>query len=210
MTPDEDDLAERKAALRRQLKATRAAIPGGERTLRSRTCVERLVTLVGPLSATVIAGFWPLPGELELQPAFAKLAAKGHTIALPRMQGHARPLTFHVFREGDPLIGGGFGVEEPSPDAPTVRPRVVLVPLLGFDRRGHRLGYGKGFYDRTLAGLHADDPELLAIGITFASQEVPLVPTHAGDHPLDLVVTDREIVWVAHAHRLAGTDRAHP
>lgn len=196
MTSDDDDLAARKAALRRQLKMTRAAIPNEERAARSRACVAQLLALIEPLPATVIAGFWPLPGELGLEPAFARLAARGHTMALPRMQGQARPLTFHVYRPGDPLVSGSFGVQEPSPEAPAVRPRVVLVPLLGFDRRGHRLGYGKGFYDRTLAGLHADDPDLLALGVTFASQEVPLIPTHAGDHPLNAIVTEREIVQV--------------
>ena len=194
MTPDDHDLAARKAALRRQLRAARAAIPDAERAARAKAGVARLLALIEPLPATVIAGFWPLPGEFELRPAFAPLAARGHTIALPRMQGEARPLTFHVHREDDPLLAGGFGVQEPSPEAPVVRPRVVLVPLLGFDRCGHRLGYGKGFYDRTLAGLHADDPDLLAIGIAFACQEVAVVPVHAGDHPLDSVVTEREVV----------------
>ena len=195
--------------LRRELRAARRALSDDERAARSAACIDRLVALLTPFPATVIGGFSPLAGELELRPAFHRLLALGHTMALPRMQGETRPLVFHVYKEGDPLIIGGFRVAEPSAEAPVVRPRVVLVPLLGFDRHGHRLGYGKGYYDRTLLNLRTDDPELLALGIGFALQEVTRVPTHAGDQPVDAVFTEQETVTVTPALDPAGTGPPH-
>lgn len=193
MHADDDPFA-RKAALRRQLKLERAGLAPDEREGRSAGCRERLDTLLRPLPATVLAAFWPLADEVDLRPAFEGWRDAGHTMALPRMQGRARPLAFHVVRPGDHLVEGHFGVHEPAPDAPAVRPRIVIVPLLGFDRRGDRLGYGLGFYDRTLDSLRGDDPRLLAIGVAFALQEVPEVPTTAGDRALDAVVTEAAVI----------------
>jgi len=126
------------------------------------------------------------------------LAARGHPLALPRVQGRGRPLAFHAWRPGDPLLAGPFGVMEPDPDAPALRPRVLLVPLLAFDRQGGRLGYGAGYYDLVLHALRALCPPPLAIGVAFAAQEVDRVPTGPRDQPLDAVVTERAV------HRCSG------
>ncbi|WP_099903585.1 5-formyltetrahydrofolate cyclo-ligase, partial [Methylobacterium frigidaeris] len=94
---------------------------------------------------------------------------------------------------GDTLAAGGFGLSEPGPDAPVVDPRVLLVPLAAFDRRGHRIGYGKGYYDRALARLDAQGP-VLAIGIAFSAQETPRVPDSPHDRPLDGIVTEAGLI----------------
>ena len=88
------------------------------------------------------------------------------------------------------MAAHAFGMREPNPDAEAVRPGVVLVPLLAFEARGHRLGYGAGHYDRTLKGLRAEGP-VRAIGLAFAGQEVDRLPTHDGDQPLDAILTER-------------------
>lgn len=139
----------------------------------------------------VIAGYWPLPGELDPRPTLERLAALGFLLALPRMQGADQPLLFHGWQQEDRLIEGGFKVMEPEPEAPIVAPDVILVPLLAFDRRGHRLGYGKGYYDQTLAAQRSTTPGVLAIGLAFADQEIDAVPVGAADQALDAIVTER-------------------
>ena len=142
----------------------------------------------------VVAGFWPFPDEIDPRPAMAAFGSRHHPLALPRMQGFGRPLAFHRYVAGDPLIEGRFEVMEPAPDRPIVQPDLILVPLLAFDRRGHRLGFGAGFYDRTLAALRAARPEVVAIGLAFACQEVEALPVEPHDQPLDGVASERGVI----------------
>jgi 5-formyltetrahydrofolate cyclo-ligase len=142
---------------------------------------------------TVVAGYWPLADEFDPRPAMHRLAWLGHPLALPRVQGRGRPLAFHAWRPADPLLAGPFQVMEPSPDAPVVSPRILLVPLLAFDRMGRRLGYGAGYYDMVLRDLRAQRPVPLAIGVALAAQEVDEVPTGPRDETLDAVVTERRV-----------------
>jgi len=113
--------------------------------------------------------------------------------ALPIIDGQGLPLRFRAWRPGDPVQPGALGTSEPSPDAAEFVPDLVLVPLLAFDRRRHRLGYGAGFYDRTLASLRARG-SVLAVGVAFAAQEFPDVPIDGWDEPLDLVLTEQGVV----------------
>jgi 5-formyltetrahydrofolate cyclo-ligase len=103
------------------------------------------------------------------------------------------PLSFHVIPPGTALQKSAFGVLEPPADAPVIEPDLILVPLLGFDRRGYRLGYGQGHYDRTLMALRARRP-VTAVGLAWACQEVDRIPADAFDQPLDWVVTDKEAI----------------
>jgi 5-formyltetrahydrofolate cyclo-ligase len=141
----------------------------------------------------MVSGYWPLADEFDPRPAMERLAGRGHPLALPRVQGWGRPLAFHAWRPGDPLLPGPFQVMEPSPAAPVVEPRILLVPLLAFDRTGRRLGYGAGYYDMALRDLRAHDPAPFAIGVAFADQEVAEVPTGPRDQLLDAVVTERHV-----------------
>ena len=115
--------------------------------------------------------------------------------ALPRTppKGSGLPLSFHVKPPREMLVKSAFGVLEPPPEAPVIEPDILLVPLLGFDRRGYRLGYGAGHYDRTLATLRARRP-ILAVGLAWACQEVDLIPADGFDQPLDWVVTENEAI----------------
>ncbi|HEX6144613.1 MAG TPA: 5-formyltetrahydrofolate cyclo-ligase [Geminicoccaceae bacterium] len=180
-----------KPTLRSLMVARRAALDEAGRARAAATVADVLARTVELPPGATVAGFWPLAGEIDPRPALDRFAGLGFTLALPRMQGKARPLAFHRYAPGDRLVEGPFEVMQPTPDSPLVAPDLVLVPLLAFDRRGHRVGFGAGFYDRTLAALRRERPRgLRAIGIAFACQEVERVPEAPYDEPLDGVVTE--------------------
>ena len=122
-----------------------------------------------------------------------KLADAGATLALPVVAGKGKPLIMRAWSFGEPLAAGVWGIREPKPEAPEVVPDILIVPLLAFDRRGHRIGYGAGYYDMTIAALRARKP-VIAAGIAFAAQEIAEVPTTPRDARLDLVLTEREVI----------------
>lgn len=151
-----------------------------------------LATLLG-VRVRCVAGFWPLAGEIDPRPAMAAFERLGAEQALPRMQSFGRPLVFHRHAAGRRLIEGRFKVMEPPAEAPYADPDLILVPLLAFDRAGRRLGYGAGFYDRTIEEQRRRGP-VTAIGLAFACQEAGEVPVEPHDQPLDGVVTEREFI----------------
>lgn len=183
-------LVEAKAKLRAEVLERRAAMEPGLRATAAAAVADRLTRHFRLPEGGVVSGYWPLEGELDPRPALQRLADAGHPLALPRMYGRQEPLVFHLWRPADPLLPGGFKVMEPDPSRPVVRPDMVLAPLLAFDRAGRRLGYGRGYYDRTLAGLRRDKPAVLVIGLAFAVQQVPKVPADVTDERLDAVITD--------------------
>lgn len=146
----------------------------------------------------VVSGFWPLGDEIDMRPVLARLHGLGWTCGLPVTGKWNTPLTFLQWAPGDPMVEGKFGVMTPRSGQPLVEPDLLLVPLLAFDRRGYRLGYGGGFYDRTLERLNGIKP-VLAVGAAFAAQEVRTVPTHGGDIPLDWLITEREAIRICRA-----------
>lgn len=136
----------------------------------------------------VVSGFCAIGSELDPEPLLTVIAATGHPVALPVITPKGQPLVFRRWIPGEPLRSGLWGIREPFADSPAVEPDVLLVPLLAFDSRGYRLGYGAGYYDRTLAALRAKRPTL-AIGVAFDEQEVGEVPIDAHDQSLDWVLT---------------------
>jgi 5-formyltetrahydrofolate cyclo-ligase len=145
------------------------------------------------LAGTIVSGFVPLKSEINPLPLLRKLAEAGARLALPVVAGKGKPLIMRAWAFGDPLASGVWGIREPPPEAPEVAPDILLVPLLAFDRRGHRIGYGAGYYDMTIAGLRAQK-KITAVGIAFAAQEVPAVPNTPRDERLDLVLTERGMI----------------
>ncbi len=137
----------------------------------------------------VVAGFWPLPGEIDIRPLLLALAGRGHPVALPITPRRGNPLTFARWRPGDTMIPERFGTVRPIGE-PLV-PGLLLAPLLAFDGQCRRLGYGGGFYDRTLAAL----PGRVAIGCAFAAQRVDCVAAEAHDMRLDAVATERGLIF---------------
>ncbi len=133
----------------------------------------------------VVAGYAPLRGEVDSGPLLHELHAMGHDIALP-VAKTGKPLEFHRWRPGDPLIPGQFGSPEPQGRAVPLKPQLLIVPLVAFDVAGWRLGRGGGFYDRTIAQLK----DAVTVGIAFSAQRVPQIPREAHDQRLDWVVTE--------------------
>ena len=142
---------------------------------------------------SVIAGYWPIHGEIDPRPLLAALAEQGAATALPSIAAQHAPLIFRVWREGQPVQRGALGISEPLPEAEPVQPTIVLVTLSAFDRRGQRIGYGAGHYDRAL-GLLRLHSRIVAIGLAFATQEIDEVPAEPHDVALDFVLTEREVI----------------
>lgn len=186
------DPAARKKALReeaalRRREAARAAPHAGAQVR------DTLLASLDIAAGSVVSGYWPMGSELDVRPTLRALAARGHPICLPVVVRRGEPLLFRAWREGDTLVPAGFGTQVPAETAPELVPRVLLVPLLAFDREGYRLGYGGGFYDRTLAKLRTPGP-VLAIGLGYAAQEMAELPHEAFDQRLDCLVTEREAI----------------
>jgi 5-formyltetrahydrofolate cyclo-ligase len=187
-----------KAKLREDAKARRAqtrpeAAAAAALAVRERVLAAGLV----PAGATV-SGFWPIGDEFDPRPLMEALAARGHRLCLPVVVGKGRPLAFRVWAPGDALERAGFGLSVPAWDAPPAIPRFLIVPLLAFDRRGFRLGYGAGFYDRTLAELKGHAKGAFALGVGFASQEIPEVPALPHDQRLDAIATEAYLFQTVH------------
>jgi 5-formyltetrahydrofolate cyclo-ligase len=140
-----------------------------------------------PPKGAIIAGFWPLPGEIDIRPLLLALHARGHTLCLPESPPRGNPLIFRRWSPGDPLTPGRFNTQHPSGDA--ITPDYVLVPLLAFDSAGNRLGYGAGYYDRTLATL----PHAYRLGCAFAAQKITALPVGPDDIPLHAIATENGV-----------------
>lgn len=151
--------------------------------------------VAGAPAGAVVSGYWPMRREFDIRPAMARLHEAGFACALPVVTGPGRSLVFRRWRPGDPLVPGPFGTSQPEDDAPEATPSVVLAPLLAFDRSGRRLGYGGGYYDRTLRGLRARGT-VTAIGVAFADQELAETPAGPDDERLDWIVTEGEAICV--------------
>lgn len=185
-------LEEHKKDLRGAAKRRRAEIadnlPNGAAGAAEAVCARVLDTIALPRRCAVSA-YWPMGSELDPRPLIRRLSECGHPIGLPVVVAKGRPLVFRAWRPGEVLEPAGFGTQVPCPRRPEIRPRVLLVPMLAFDRAGYRLGYGGGFYDRTLAGLRAGG-DALAVGLAYAAQEVDALPHDGNDERLDWIVTE--------------------
>lgn len=190
------DLADTKKRLRAACLAQRPAIAAAAgRVPAARALCDRVLAHVPVRADAVWSGFWPVREEIDPLPLLTAVAEAGGRAALPVVAGRDAPLLFRRWRPDMDLQAGAFGIREPGPDAPEVVPDVVLVPLLAFDRAGGRLGYGGGFYDRTLSALRLIR-SVTAIGVAYAGQELPEVPEEAHDEPLDAIATEHEIIQV--------------
>jgi 5-formyltetrahydrofolate cyclo-ligase len=181
-----------KPELRQAALARRDALPAHERAQAAADIGARPLP-VAVAAHSVVSGFCPLRSEIDPSPLMRQLAARGATLALPLVKGRGSPLVFRAYAFGDPLKSGTWGIREPLSEAALVAPDLLIVPFAAFDRRGHRIGYGAGYYDMTLRQLRARQ-SIVAIGLGFAVQEISAVPATAHDERLDLVLTERELI----------------
>jgi 5-formyltetrahydrofolate cyclo-ligase len=183
-----------KIELRKAALARRDALGADVRAAAAQAIAARPFPMPVPPGA-IVSGFMPLKSEINPLPLMRTLADAGAKLALPVVAGKGSPLTMRAFTFGDVLVSGVWGIREPKPEAPEVFPDILLVPLLAFDRSGHRIGYGAGYYDMTITALRARK-SVAAVGIAFAAQEVAQVPSTPRDARLDLVLTEREVIDV--------------
>ena len=179
-----------KDILRVAALARRDALSAQERASAALAIAARMPPLdIAP--STVVAGYAPIRSEIDPVQLMQKCAARGATLALPVISARNAALAFRRWMPDDALVRGLFGIAEPHARAAEVAPDIVLVPLAAFDRAGHRVGYGGGYYDRTFARLRQSKP-VTAIGLAFAVQEIPQVPALAHDVRLDFVLTETD------------------
>jgi len=179
-----------KDRLRAAALAARDALSPEHRAAAAETVAARGLP-VELAAGAVVAGYAPIRSEFDPMPLLRRLAAAGATLALPVIAGRDRPLRFCSFAIGEALVRGTLGIPQPAPGAPERTPDILLVPLVGFDRSGHRVGYGAGYYDRTLAALPGRR-RAVAIGLAFAAQELDDLPAQPHDARLDFVLTEAE------------------
>jgi 5-formyltetrahydrofolate cyclo-ligase len=188
---DTAELAAAKRALRAHAAARRraaaSALPPG---VAGRLVCERFCAALRLPPGSPVSGYWPQPDELDCRPLLLALHRAGHPVGLPVVAARGEPLSFRRWTPDMVLATGAYGIAMPPAEAAAVVPALVLAPLLAFDRAGYRLGYGGGFYDRTLERLAAAG-HVLAVGLAFAAQEIASVPRGPHDRRLDWVVTER-------------------
>jgi len=180
----DDPVVLAKAALRLAAAGKRDAAHAGGGEAAAAAVARHGIGVLGERSFRTVSGYWPMRSELDIRPLLSLLADTGRDVALPVVLGPGQPLEFRRWRPGQ---------AHPAPEAKRLEPDVLLVPLLAFDAGHHRLGYGAGFYDRTLAALRRHKP-ILAIGVAYAAQRVEAVPRDAWDQALDLVLTEEGLL----------------
>jgi 5-formyltetrahydrofolate cyclo-ligase len=180
-----------KADLRASALATRDALSGESRAAAAAAIAARGLPMALPPGA-VVSGYSSIRSEIDPGPLLRKLESCGARLALPCITARGQSLKFRLWHPGERLLSGPLGILEPSPAAAEITPDIVLVPLAAFDRAGHRIGYGAGHYDRTLAQLRKSR-SVTAIGLAFASQQVKTVPALQHDVALDYVLTETRI-----------------
>ena len=179
---------EEKAALRASAKAVRDLAHEKHGQHAFERIASHAISFADPAPGAIVSGFLPIRSEVDPRPLMSHLNCQGHTTALPVMVGKGKPLLFRTWSAGEPLQKVVWGIMEPPVSAPVVIPDIILVPLLAFDDRGFRVGYGGGFYDRTIESLRAGS-KITTIGLAFDEQKIEAVPHLDHDEPLDWVLT---------------------
>jgi 5-formyltetrahydrofolate cyclo-ligase len=179
-----------KAELRAQALARRAALSEAEREAAAARAVERLKPLIR--ARETVSLFWPMRGEIDPRGLVAPIEAAGGRAALPVIEKGG--MFFRAYHGPESLEPGAFGTSHPHAGQPVLDPDLIIAPLAAFDRRGGRIGYGAGYYDRAIADLKARGRPYRLAGIAFACQEVDRVPVEAHDEALSVIATERELI----------------
>lgn len=188
MTPDRPTAAQTKQDLRAKALERRDALEIDDRLEWDHAITERVLALPDLAGPGPVSAYWPMRSEADPRPILEALHAKGMALCLPAIVDRA--MLFRQWAPWEPIVPGGFGTLVPEPQQPQAKPAILIVPLAAFDRRGYRIGYGKGYYDRALSELG----KVVAIGIGYGAQEIPAVPDEPHDQRLDWIVTEGETI----------------
>ena len=189
MLTEQQSIAHKKKELREGALARRDALSADYRQRAAETIADLAFPVPVPAGA-IVSGFFPMKTEISPLPLMRKLAAAGAKLALPRIVGRGHALSMRGWNFGEELVPGQWGIREPAPDAPEVAPDILLVPFAAYDRAGYRVGYGAGYYDRTIAMLQ-EKKKVVTVGFGCAAQEVDACPVEEHDKRLDFVLTEQ-------------------
>ncbi len=187
--------ADPKAVLRQNALARRKALAPEVRARLTERLTQEGLRLARLWRPGVVSAFHPIREEPDMLALLGALTEEGYPTSLPVVVGRGTHLTFRLWRPGEPTLLGGMGIPEPCDLAPAVEPDLLFLPLACFDRCGRRIGYGAGYYDRTLARLR-EIKRIHAVGVAYGVCEVAAVPYEAHDQNLDVIVTEQETIFV--------------
>lgn len=173
-----------------RLLSARLAISAAERLERGRTIAARVLEEIGEVEGGIISAYWPFRGEPDLRPLLEEIVRRGGKTALPVVIEKGRPLEFHLWQAGELLSRGIWNIPVPARQRPCV-PDMVIAPVIGYDHACYRLGYGGGFFDRTLAAMQTK-PRIIGVG--YCAAEIPTIYPQWHDVPMDLIVTESRVV----------------
>jgi 5-formyltetrahydrofolate cyclo-ligase len=188
--PMPPEIAEWRNAERKRLIEGRVAVSQDDRTAHTAKIVAGLDKVVEQVSGRVVSLYWPFRGEPDLRPWMETVTIRGGTTVLPLVVAKRHPLLFRAWKKGEPLERGVWNIPIPA-NGPERVPDIVIAPLVGFDPDCFRLGYGGGFFDRTLASL---SKKPLIIGVGYEFQSMPSIKPQRHDIPMDVIITDAGIV----------------
>jgi 5-formyltetrahydrofolate cyclo-ligase len=180
-----------KSVLRQTFLERRALIPPEARRDSAAKVCDLFFKNVSVPAGAVVAGYWPIRNELDDMPILRELLRRGCSCALPHVAEAGMPLEFHAWDETAPLTEGKYGIMEPAASLAVV-PGIILVPMAAFDKRGHRLGYGAGFYDRTLTQIRKSRA-VFSIGLAYETQRYDELPADETDMMMDMIISDRDV-----------------
>ena len=182
-----------KNTIRIQCLAKRERLNSFDASVANNALVLRLMDVISA-TATTVAGYRSIRSEADITGAMRLCLERGQKLCLPIIEAQDKPLFFRRWRMEETLENGRYGIEVPPINAPTAKPDVILVPLVAFDRSLHRLGYGAGYYDRTISALRAQEKTVQIIGVAYSMQETDAIPVDEFDQKLDVIVTEKEVI----------------
>ncbi len=182
-----------KSIIRSKQKELRAKVGERKRKISARSVAEKFLANLPITKSDKIAGYFPVNNELDIMLLLEILSDQKNIIALPCVNEDTKHLTFREYKIGDQLYKNKFGILEPGKYSHIIMPDIVIVPLVAFDEDCYRIGYGGGYYDKTISILH-ENIEIISIGVGYDFQKIKKLPRESHDIPLDCIITEKEII----------------
>jgi 5-formyltetrahydrofolate cyclo-ligase len=179
-----------KQELRKKLIEARKELPDNEKQLASKAIAKHALAMGCFNKPKRVAGYYPIKGEISVLPLLEMLAVREHKVGLPSVDEIEHRLVFREWDVEDELDVGSFGILQPLGHKPVISPDILLVPAVGYDTNGYRLGYGGGYYDKLIAEFKDWNQQIYTVGVAYRMQEMDIMPKEAHDEPLNAVITE--------------------